>query len=77
MIIFDIFRKQKRPEAVFTARYEHAENRYERVTAKMTLADIYMHFGDTTKAKDAFQYVITHGNKLHIVTLAKEKLHTL
>lgn len=64
-------------EAVFTARYEHAENRYERVTAKMTLANIYTHFGDTAKAKDAYQYVITHGNKLHIVTLTKEKLHTL
>lgn len=62
-------------EAVFLKMHEHAVNRYERINAKMTLGDIYTHLGDIDKAKDAYMYVVTLGNKLHVVMVAKAYLN--
>ncbi len=57
--------------------FNKAGHELHRVTAKYHLGKAYMHFGQTREAREAFQYVIDHGNKLHIVTEAKDTLAKL
>lgn len=50
---------------------------YSRVTAQLHLGRICQRRGETDKARTAYQYVVTYGNKLHIVRLAADALATL
>lgn len=61
-------------EAVFQEMLERAENNYHRVLAMYTLGLVHEHYGRPDKAREAFEYVLAHGNKLHVVTLAKQRL---
>lgn len=61
-------------EPFFTEMFLTAKNNYERVQAKYYLGEVYLHGGDALKARDAFDFVIANGNKLHMVEEAKEKL---
>jgi|GEM_PF-5685195 len=47
---------------------------YERVTADYILADILSATGKPDEARQALQYVIEHGNELHLVQEAQRKL---
>ena len=38
---------------------------------------IYAHAGQMDKARDAFEYVAEHGNKLHAVDVAKAQLEEM
>jgi FimV-like protein len=64
-------------EKAFADLYDTSENEYERVNSKFALAKVYLHSGDTTRAREALEYVVAHGNKLHIVEEAKERLALL
>ena len=64
-------------EAVFQEMFDNAESNYTRVIAMYTLGLVYEHIGQTDKAHEAFNYVITHGNKLHAVILAKQHLASM
>lgn len=64
-------------EAVFQEMLERAENNYHRVLAMYTLGLVHEHYGRIEEAREAFEYVIAHGNKLHAVTLARQHLETL
>jgi len=61
-------------ENFYNEAFYKAVNDYERAGSKFCLGKIYLHFGDTARAKEAFEYVVKHGNKLHIVEEAKERL---
>lgn len=61
-------------EKAFGDLFDKAENNYERVNSKFALAKVYLHSGDVPRAKEALEYVIAHGNKLHIVEEANERL---
>jgi lipopolysaccharide biosynthesis regulator YciM len=54
--------------------FHKASSNYEKTNAKFRLGKIYLHFKDTARAKEAFEYVVSHGNKLHIVEEANEYL---
>ena len=45
-----------------------------KVNTKSTLGKIYMHYNKTEEAKEAFEYVVQHGNKLYAVQKAKQYL---
>ncbi len=64
-------------EAVFQEMFDRAENNYHRVIAMYTLGLVHEHFGRLNKAREAFEYVIAYGNKLHAVVSAKERLATM
>ncbi len=64
-------------EKAFNELFETSESNFERAAAKFSLASVYVHFGDIPRAKEALEYVVTHGNKLHIVEEAKESLAQL
>lgn len=64
-------------EDFFLRDFHVAKSKYQRVADQYTLAGIYSHLHQTDKAKEALEYVVTHGNELHVVTLAMEKLQTL
>lgn len=49
----------------------------QKVTAQSKLGELYAHFGKTEEAKEAFQYVIEHGNKLDAAVKAKEHLEKM
>lgn len=57
--------------------FDKAANNYERTGAKFCLGKVHLHFGDTGRAKEAFECVASYGNKLHIVEEAKEFLSQL
>lgn len=61
-------------EAVFKERFAEAQHEYNRVGAKYHLALFFQHTGKAEKAKEAFEYVVAHGNRLHIAALAREQL---
>ncbi len=61
----------------FVGSLKAAKNTFERVNAQYNLAKVYLHSGDIPRAKEAFEYVVTHGNKLHIVEEAKQRLITI
>lgn len=64
-------------ENAFNEAFEIAEKNYEKVKAKHDLGSVYIHFGDIARAKEAFEYVITNGNKLHVVEEARQQLKQL
>lgn len=64
-------------EKAFAELFEASKSNCERAAAKFTLARIHLHYGDTPRAKEALEYVITHGNKLYIVDEAKELISKL
>lgn len=61
-------------ENSYNEAYDEAANNYGKASAKFGLGKVYLHFGDTTRAKEAFEYVVEYGNKLHIAEEAKEYL---
>lgn len=61
-------------ESFYNDVFDQAANNYEKVNAKFNLGKVYLHFGDTARAKEEFEYVVSHGNKLYIVEEAKEFL---
>lgn len=64
-------------EEFFTRKFRKARNNYNRVCAQYRLGEIYSHSGDTTKAKEAFEYVAEYGNKLYIAAKAREALKSI
>lgn len=64
-------------EQYYTNQFETAEYMLNKVNIKFTLGKIYMHNHKAQEAKDAFEYVILHGNKLHAVQEAKQYLEQL
>ncbi|MCL2563015.1 MAG: hypothetical protein FWE08_03155 [Oscillospiraceae bacterium] len=48
-------------EQVFDLVYQKGESTLHRVSAKYTLAKIYLHYDRTAEAKEALEYVIEHG----------------
>ena len=58
----------------FISYFDQAKNEYGRVGAKYHLALIYQHNGETEKAREAFEYVAEHGNRLHLAALARQQL---
>lgn len=64
-------------EKAFTEAFNTARNAWERVNSKFYLGEVLLHNGDKEGAKEAFEYVIASGNKLHIVEEAKERLSNI
>lgn len=64
-------------EDIFKLMFEVAKNNYERVSAKLTLGIIYLHYGKQAEAKEAFEFVVSNGNKLSKVDEAKGYLETI
>lgn len=64
-------------ESFYNRIFSKAASNYERAGAEFALGKVHLHFGDTSRAKEAFEYVIGHGNKLHIVEEAKEYLNQI
>jgi tetratricopeptide (TPR) repeat protein len=64
-------------EAVFREAIDKAENNYARVSSVLELGRVYAHFGRADEARQAFEYVLSHGNKLHAVAQAREALAAL
>ncbi len=61
-------------EEVMQESVDKAQNNYQRVSSMLELGRIHAHYGRTEQAREAFEYVVAHGNKLHAVTLAKQHL---
>lgn len=64
-------------EKFFVKMFEEARSSFERATAKFYLGEVFRNNGDTIRAKEAFEYVISNGNKLHIVEEAKEYIRKI
>jgi hypothetical protein len=64
-------------EAVFREAIDKAENNYARISATLELGRVYAHFGRADEARQAFEYVLSHGNKLYAVAQAREALAAL
>jgi tetratricopeptide (TPR) repeat protein len=56
---------------------DKAKSNIERVSAMLRLGETYQHYGRNGEAREAFEYVVAHGNKLYAVTLAKQHLASL
>lgn len=61
-------------EDVFKNSFKSAQTNYERVLAAFTLGKVYGHLKKDAEEKDAYVYVVEHGEKLHIAKLAAEHL---
>lgn len=61
-------------KGIFLEEYSKARTKYERVCAAYILGVICSKIGSDEDAKEAFEYVVENGNKLHIVKLATEQL---
>jgi tetratricopeptide (TPR) repeat protein len=61
-------------EEVFGDKLAQAKNQYERVGAQYYLGLAYQHSGEAEKAREAFEYAVEHGNRLHLAALARERL---
>ncbi len=61
-------------EETYLRCFKEADKKLTRIESRYGLGKIYLHFKRYDEAKDAFNYVIENGNKLHAVTLAKEQL---
>ena len=59
------------------ATIDKAESNYARVSTTLELGRVFAHFGRTDEARQAFEYVLSHGNQLHAVTQAREALAAL
>ncbi|MEM5768194.1 MAG: tetratricopeptide repeat protein [Bacillota bacterium] len=64
-------------ETAFQDQFVRAKNKLERVAAKFNQGRVHAHFGRTDEAREAFEYVLAHGNKLHVVSLARKALDAL
>jgi tetratricopeptide (TPR) repeat protein len=64
-------------EAVFQEAIDKAQNNYQRVSSVLELGRIHAHFGRAEQAREAFGYVIAHGNKLFAVAEAQKELEAL
>lgn len=64
-------------ESVFTWAFDRMASENGRVGIKYTLGEVYLHNGDKERAREAFEYVVAHGNKLHIVEEAKKYLQQI
>ena len=64
-------------EEILRARFEKAKRSLPRVLIQGALAEVYVDRGQTEQAITALKYVVQHGNKLHIVFLAQQKLQEL
>jgi len=70
--IQSLIRKQEYIQALQLLNTFSASTLYKKVHASFSASQIYLAQGMPEKAREHLQYVITHGNKLHVVTLAKE-----
>lgn len=61
-------------EPLLNAMFSSAENELERVNIQYTLGNLYTHFGETQKAREAFTYAAQHGNCLAAALEARESL---
>lgn len=70
-------RNASNAEETLVARLAQAKCMLSRVLIKGALAEVYISNGQTEKAIDALKYVVQHGNRLHVVSLAKQQLWEL
>lgn len=64
-------------EEVFNTQLKSIESALEKNSLYYNLALLYIKQNRVDEARQALQFVIANGNKLHLVTLAKEKLAQL
>ncbi len=64
-------------ENAYRNTFDKAKSNIERVSAMLRLGETYQHYGRNEEAREAFEYVIAHGNKLYAVTLAKQLLASM
>ncbi len=64
-------------ENTFRNMFDSAKSNIERVSAMLRLGETCQHYGRNEEAREAFEYVIAHGNKLYAVTLAKQHLSSM
>ena len=57
--------------------FDNAKSNFERASAMLRLGETYQHYDRNEEAREAFEYVVAHGNKLYAVTLAKQHLASL
>lgn len=61
-------------EEALTAHFNQAKNEYTRVGVKFHFALLYRLTGEDETAREALEYVVSHGNRLHFAALAREQL---
>jgi len=64
-------------EAIFALAFLKAENRFRKVYARYILGKIYLHYGKTTEAEEAFTYVVNYGGSSVYKRMAIEYLESL
>ena len=64
-------------EQIFCSMFERAKCMLTKIYAKFELGKIYLHYERKGEAKEAFEYVIEHGNKLYMVQEAKQYLSNI
>ncbi len=64
-------------DTVFLNSFKTARSNFERAMSAFMLGRIYEHFGQAKETKEMFEYVVEHGEKLHIAKLAAERLGLL
>jgi tetratricopeptide (TPR) repeat protein len=64
-------------EAVFQYALNKARDNHQRVSAALQLGRVYAHFGRMDEARQAFEYVIEQGYRLHAVAQARAELAAL
>ncbi|MBP8082914.1 MAG: hypothetical protein KAZ87_06905 [Spirochaetes bacterium] len=64
-------------EDYFISEFVNAGNRYNKVIAKLNLGKIYLHYNKIAEAEEAFEYVLSNGNRLAAVKTAEEYLNKI
>lgn len=64
-------------EQIFLEETQRSISNLTKVISKYTLGEIYMHYKRFEEAREAFEYIVAHGNKLYMVEQAREKLESL
>ncbi len=78
MVMGDYELRHGNPDEAMALHEKATENTMlERVTRRYLLARILLMQGKTDEARKALEYVVSNGNRLHTVTLAKELLETI
>lgn len=64
-------------EEYFSAEFEKGRSNYHNVIAKLNLGKIYLHYNKIAEAEEAFEYVLSNGNRLAAVKTAEEYLNKI
>lgn len=64
-------------EQYYENEFESSKDMLSKIFIKMKLGKIYLYYKKTAEAKEAFEYVIQHGNKLYKVQEAEKYLEQL